>query len=127
MLRKVKFRLGYRLPYGYWSFRYLRCAHSDHVSIVSMRKIVPTVLMTVFMIASAGESAEQAAVQFTSDVITDVTTYLTTDVSASDYDMMIANAAGAYIASPQQVTIADHYGDPSRFVKYIIRRPPVHS
>ena len=40
--------------------------------------------------------------------------------------VMLADASEAAIWVPrQQVRIADHYGDPDSFIKYIIRKPPV--
>ena len=36
----------------------------------------------------------------------------------------LAEAADAAVGAPQTHKVADHYGDPDRFIKYIIRRPP---
>jgi hypothetical protein len=41
-------------------------------------------------------------------------------------ELFLADAADAAIGVPgQRITIADHYGDPDGFMKYIIRKPPV--
>ena len=36
----------------------------------------------------------------------------------------VASAVKAAVAAPQRPEIVDHYGDPDRFIQYIIRRPP---
>jgi len=46
--------------------------------------------------------------------------------STSRGEPVLAGAADAAIGVPvQRTTIADHYGDPDGFMKYIIRKPPV--
>ena len=46
--------------------------------------------------------------------------------STAGDDLLLADAADAAIGVPgQRITIADHYGDPDGFMKYIIRKPPV--
>ena len=44
---------------------------------------------------------------------------------AAATELQVADAAAAAIDAPRDYTITDNYGDPSRFVKYIIRRPTV--
>ncbi|MDA0978242.1 MAG: hypothetical protein O3B72_06785 [Proteobacteria bacterium] len=40
-------------------------------------------------------------------------------------EVQLASAVDADVTNPVELRIVDNYGDPSRFVKYIIRRPPV--
>ena len=43
-------------------------------------------------------------------------------------ERVVAGAVDAAIGiPPKQTTIVDHYGDPDGFMKYIIRKPPVHA
>ena len=43
-------------------------------------------------------------------------------------ERVVAGAVDAAIGiPPKQTTIVDHYGDPDGFMKYIIKKPPVHA
>ena len=44
--------------------------------------------------------------------------------SAESAAFLLADAEQASVVNPVRYHMEDHYGDPSRFVKYIIRRPP---
>ena len=38
-------------------------------------------------------------------------------------EVQVASAVKAAVAAPQRPEIVDHYGDPDRFIQYIIKRP----
>lgn len=39
-------------------------------------------------------------------------------------EMQLAGAVEASVTRPQEIRIDDNYGDPARFIKYYIKRPP---
>lgn len=85
------------------------------------RLLQSLLILTVMLIAVAGDSwqSEQmpsAQVDFQSGK----------DLQ-SESGLILAGAAEAAVDSTIQATLFDHYGDPAGFVKYIIRRPPVHA
>lgn len=73
-----------------------------------MRKPLITTILFALVVAGAPLSEE-----------------MDSGVTANVNLLQLAGAAEASISTPVRYTITDHYGDPARFVKYIIRRPPV--